>query len=143
LLFCLDESIQKVLCSARFILPVTGNRTYSEFLFHPCCTSVIVFVSFSIAAALRFDLLRSEPCYSYALCVSKGLRIHLHESVALLLNFSTCFPLFISPFLGRSFGLVLLHCRSSTLVWQLISLLLRRSEVTLRTDFVNKRSSDS
>lgn len=38
LLFCSspEGSGQKVLCSARFILPVTGNRRYSEFLFHPC-----------------------------------------------------------------------------------------------------------
>lgn len=32
-------SVQKLLCSAKFILSVTGNRAYSEFLFHPCVYS--------------------------------------------------------------------------------------------------------
>lgn len=36
LLFISNKLNLKFLCSARFILPVTGNRRYSEFLSHPC-----------------------------------------------------------------------------------------------------------
>jgi hypothetical protein len=57
-----------------------GTGGIQSFCFTPVCISVIVFVSFSIAAVLCFNLFRSEPCYSYILCVSKGFCIHLHES---------------------------------------------------------------
>lgn len=79
----------KVLWSARFILSVTGNRTYSEFLFHPIFISIKI-ITKQYCYCFCGNLLRGAwllKCF----CVSKGLRIHLHESFALCQIFPPVF----------------------------------------------------
>jgi hypothetical protein len=93
LLFCSlpEGSGQKVLCSARFILPVTGNWRYSEFLFHPClyiCNS-LRFLQYCYCFMFQLAQFRAL-LQLYTLCIER-LSVHLHEFVALLLKISTCF----------------------------------------------------
>jgi hypothetical protein len=145
LLFCSfpEGSDQKFRGQQGSYFRLRGTGGIQSFCLTPVCTSVIVFHFFQHCCCFPFELTpRSRVTVMY--CVYRKAFVFICMNRLLFCrNFPPAFPLFAFRFLGRGFGPVLLLCLSSGVVWQLIWLLLRRSEVNLRTDFVNKRSSDS
>jgi hypothetical protein len=131
--------VQKVLCSAKFILPVTGNWAYSEFLFHPFVYSC----NDSWSTASCFSVTFSEESgygnnrvYRKAIvfiCMNRLLFCWMFPPVS---DFR--FPSFLLSYLIRSSSLLL--CRGSGSVSRLISVADRGQFLNLSADFVNKRS---
>lgn len=91
-----------------------GTERIQSFCFTPICTSVIVFIFFSITAAFHDNLFRMEPGYSYVLCVSKGFYFIFMNQLLFCWNFPPTSDFhFISTRPRSGFILTYLHCRGS------------------------------
>jgi hypothetical protein len=98
LLFIFNKLNMKCLGSARFILPVTGNRTYSEFLSHPClyicnsfsfCSTLLLLSIWTYSAGALLQLCTvciERPSYSFA-WIGCSFAKFFHPSVCFSLSF--------------------------------------------------------